>query len=373
MRRLRIAICVAHFQPVVGGSERQMQRLAERFSAEGHEVFVLTRTMRGQPVHETLGTYQVHRVIRSLALGPAFGASFIASLAAQLIARRHCYDVIVAAQLPWESVATGFVTKALGKPALVFAASNGPQGDVAQLLRARGGRLLRRLTLNNSAFVALSSQARSELLELGCPADRILKSTNGVDLRVYQPSAGDLDRGRTVLYLSRLAPAKNPQLLLRAWQTVNREGRFRLLIAGDGPLTKELHALAAELMLKNIEFLGNVSDVPAAHRRASVFVLPSPSEGCSNALLEAMAGGLCPLATRVPGNSDIIADGVNGLLFDNDDTPQLAAALERVLLDEPLRGRLAAAARRHMVEHHDLDHIAGELIDRLLTLAPRPS
>lgn len=368
MRRLRIAICVAHFHPVVGGSERQMQRLAERWSEQGHEVFVLTRAMRGQPAHETLGRYQVHRVIRSLDFGPAFGASFIASLSGELLSRRRRYDVVVAAQLPWESVATGIVAKKLAKPTLVFAASTGSQGDVAQLLRARGGRLLRRLVLSNSAFVALSSQAERELIELGCPPERIMKSTNGVDLRAYQPAAGEPDRNRTVLYLSRLSPAKNPQLLLRAWQRVNCDGRYNLLIAGDGPLAPELREIASQLSLNNVEFLGSVSDVPAAHHRASIFVLPSPSEGCSNALLEAMASGLCPVVTRVPGNIDVVHDGVNGLLFDHNDARQLAAALERVLTDEPLRRRLADAARQQVVERHDLDRIACELADRLAQL-----
>lgn len=365
MRRLRIAICVAHFHPVVGGSERQMQRLAERFRERGHEVFVLTRAMRGQAVHETLSGYPVHRVIRNLSVGPAFGASFIASLAAELIARRRSYDVIVAAQLPWEAIATGFVAKILGKPTLVFAASTGAKGDVAQILHARGSRLLRRLALSNSAFVALSSQAERELLQLGCPTDSMLRSTNGVDLQTFQPAAGEPERDRTVLYLSRLSPAKNPQVLLRAWQTVNRGGQYKLLVAGDGPLADELRSLSDQLALKNVEYLGNVSDVPAVHRRASVYVLPSPSEGCSNALLEAMASGLCPVATRVPGNIDVVEEGVNGLLFEHDDAPQLAAALERVLADEPLRRRLSEAARRHMTEHHDLDHIASDLLDRL--------
>lgn len=369
MRRMKIAICVAHFHPVVGGSERQMQRLAERWSEQGHEVFVVTRTMRNEATHETLGKYQVHRVIRSFAFGPAFGASFIASLTAKLIAQRRRYDVIVAAQMPWESVATGFVAKAFGKPTMVFAASTGPQGDVAQLLRARGSGLLCRLARNNSVFVALSSQAEQELLDFGCPAERVMKLTNGVDLRAYQPAAGEPDRDRTVLYLSRLSPAKNPQLLLRAWQAVNDDGQYRLLIAGDGPLAGELRMLASRLALKNVEFLGNVSDVPAAHRRASVFVLPSPSEGCSNALLEAMASGLCPVVTRVPGNIDVVQDELNGLLFEHDDARQLAATLGRVLVDEPLRKRLAEAARQHAVEHHDLDRIASELIERLRELS----
>ena len=364
MRPLRIAICLAHFHPVVGGAERKLQQLAERWTRWGHRVFVLTRTVRGLPKHENLGDVDVYRVIRSVSLGPAFGASFISSLVAELIARRRRYDVVVAGQLPWEAVATGFVSRTLRKPSIAFAASTGPQGDVEQLLRAKGSRVLCGLVRGNSRFVALSSQGREELMKLGCKPDRIERSTNGVDIGRYQPVAdGCPERGRTVLFLSRLSPAKNPQLLLRAWSAINRDGRYRLLVAGDGPLAGELRQLADHETLQNVEFLGHVSDVPAVHRRASVFVLPSPSEGCSNALLEAMASRLCPVVTRVPGNVDVIEDGVNGLLFDHDNEQQLADAVTRVLVDEPLRASLAAAARQHVVEHHDLDKIAAELVD----------
>lgn len=369
MRRLRIGICVAHFHPVVGGLERRMLQLAERWSESGHEVFVLTRTARGLPVHEVLGQVQVHRVIRPLALGPAFGATYIGVLAAQLVARRRQYDVLVAGQLPWEAVATGLAARRLHKPAVAFVASTGPQGDVQQLRRATGSRVLCRLVRGNSRLIALSSQGRQELLELGCHGQQIIRSTNGVDLRRYQPIVdGGTGRELTVLFLSRLSPAKNPQLLLRAWQIVNAEGRYRLIVAGDGPLAGELRRLAADLSLRGVEFLGHVSDVPAAHRRAGVFVLPSPSEGCSNALLEAMASGLCPIVSRVPGNIDVVEDGTSGLLFDPASERNLADSLVRVLVDQPLRERLSSAARQHVVQHHDLDKIAEEIIETLSAL-----
>jgi len=363
-RPLNVAICLSHFHPLVGGSERQMQHLAERWADWGHEVSVFTRTLRGSPRHERLGEVAVHRVIRTAPLGPAFGATFISSLAAQLVRRAHTFDVMVAGQLPWEAVATGLVGRVLRKPSVAFTASTGPEGDVRQFFRAKGGKLLRVLVRSNSCFIALSDQGREELLELGCPAEAIVRSTNGVEIEKYQPFQHDAETGRTVLFLSRLVSAKNPQVLLRAWGKVNRDGVYQLLIGGNGPLADELRRLARQLDLRNVEFLGPVSDVAAAHRRASVFVLPSPSEGCSNALLEAMSSGLCPVVTRVPGNVDVVRDEVNGLLFDHDHDEQLAACLLRVLTDGPLRSRLAQAARQRVVEHHNLDKIAAELIER---------
>lgn len=346
-----------------------MQQLAERWTRWGHCSFVLTRAVPELPRCEMLGDVEINRVIRTKQVGPLFGASFISSLTAQLLRRSRDFDVVVAGQLPWEAVVTGVVSRLLRKPAVAFTASTGPQGDVQQLMNAKASRLLCGLARWNSRFVALSSQGHDELRRLGCRDETIVRSTNGVDLERFQPSDNNCaERRRTVLYLSRLVPVKNPQLLLRAWKRVNGEGQYRLLIAGDGPLGGELRQLAQQESLQNVEFLGHVSDVAAVQRQACVFVLPSPSEGCSNALLEAMASGLCPLVTRVPGNIDVIQDDVNGLLFDHDDEQQLAHAISRVLTDDSLRARLAVAARQHVVQHHDLDKIAASYIDLFVHL-----
>jgi glycosyltransferase involved in cell wall biosynthesis len=374
-RPLRIAVCVAYFHPIVGGAERQMFQLAERWARWGHQPVVFTRRLPGQAARESLAGIEIRRCIRTLSLGPLFGATFIASLAAQLVAARRRYDVLLAAQLPWEAVATGLVSRRLGKPAVAVPASTGPGGDVDQILKARGATLLRRCVLANQRFLALSEQTLDELRQLGCPETLMARITNGVDLQRFCPTDdGSPQRERTVCFVARLVPAKNPHVLLRAWARLNAGGTYRLLIAGDGPLGAELRSAAEAAGLRNVEFLGPCDDVPAVHRRASVYVLPSPSEGCSNALLEAMASGLCPVVSRVPGNVDLVRHEQTGLLFPHDDDQALAAALDRVLQDAALRRRLAAAARAHVEAHHDLDRIARRFVEEfeLLTAAKPP-
>ena len=116
-----------------------MQQLAERWARLGHRPFVLTRTLAGSNRQEIVNGLEINRVIRTAAVGPAFGATFIASLSTQLVRRARRFDVMVAGQLPWESVATGISSRVLRKPSVAFAASNGPNGDVQQILAARGG------------------------------------------------------------------------------------------------------------------------------------------------------------------------------------------------------------------------------------------
>lgn len=369
-RRLRIAICLAHFHPVVGGAERQMLQLAQRWAQWGHEPVVFTRSARGLPSREFLDGIEIRHVVHTLPYGPLFGLSFIGSLAANLLRGVRRFDVVLNGQVPWEAVATGLVCPVLGKPSIVVPASTGPTGDVRQILHAKGSWLLRRLVLNNNLFIALSSQARAELLRLGCRPDQICRLGNGVDLAQFRPRAeSGSQRSRTVLFVGRLVAAKNLQVLLAAWRRLNASGKYRLLIAGQGPLEGELRRQADRQSLRDVHFLGQINDVPSLHRQANVFVLPSLSEGCSNALLEAMASGLCPVVSRVPGNSDVVREGVNGLLFERGNEVELAAALRRLLDDASLRSRLAGQARAYVVAHHDLNRVAKTLLNHFEALA----
>jgi glycosyltransferase involved in cell wall biosynthesis len=78
--------------------------------------------------------------------------------------------------------------------------------------------------------------------------------------------------------------------------------------------------------------------------RIDIFVLPSRSEALSNALMEAMACGCCPVASRVGGNPELVEAGRNGLLFEVDAVDELAGHLRELVADEPRRRELALAA-----------------------------
>lgn len=367
-RPLRIAVCLSHFHPTVGGAERQAFQLAERWARWGHEPLVITRRLSGQPSCEMVSGIEIRRVIGTVSAGPLFGLSFLGSLTANLVRFARRYDVILAAQAPWEAVAVGFIGPILRKPSIVRLASVGPRGDLAQLQRAKGSGLWRRLALRNALFLAPSEAARQELAELGCPAERIRRFTNGVDIERFSPP-GELspaeaaERERTAIFVGRLSEEKNPLAVLRAWKILNRGGRYRLLMVGDGPQAEALAAYARQESLEKVEFLGQRSDVPDLYRQAAVCVQPSPHEGCSNALLEAMASGVCPIVSRVPGNLELVEHEENGLTVALDDDQQLAAALARVLEDTLLRLRLSQAARQRVVERHDLDRIAREYLE----------
>jgi glycosyltransferase involved in cell wall biosynthesis len=171
---------------------------------------------------------------------------------------------------------------------------------------------------------------------------------NGVDTEFFQPSPRKSDNGPLrILFVGRFQAQKNVSCLLEQCAHLPRKS-FELHLVGDGPLCSELQNLAHQFNLTDaIQWYGWVSRAALRelYQRADCFVNPSFYEGLPNGVLEAMASGLAVIASRVPGNDDLVKHGETGLLFDLETPSQLASHL-RVLIDEPaLAPRMGDAGR----------------------------
>ena len=149
-----------------------------------------------------------------------------------------------------------------------------------------------------------------------------------------------------IVAAGRLAEAKNYQLLIEAIAMLRARLPARLFILGQGDDERTLMALVAARGLGDaVVFCGFQANPWKYIARADVFALTSRYEGFGNVLVEAMACGVPVVATRSSGTRDIVRDGIDGLLIERHEPAAVAAALERVLGDEPFRRRLAAEAR----------------------------
>jgi glycosyltransferase involved in cell wall biosynthesis len=154
---------------------------------------------------------------------------------------------------------------------------------------------------------------------------------------------------RHLLSVSRLDPEKNPLLLLDVIAALHgEEPRWRLTIAGDGPLRDEMTARVGALGLEDVVTLaGEVTNGPALwelYRAADVFLHVSLTEGLPQVLFEAQAAGLPVVATAVGGVPQAIEDGRTGLLVRPGDAAAAIDAVRRVAGDGALRERLITAA-----------------------------
>lgn len=171
----------------------------------------------------------------------------------------------------------------------------------------------------------------------------------GPDARVKARRTLGLGEADLVLgTVGNLRPQKDHHSLLVAFRLLpDLVSPTRLVIVGSGPLEDELrrqvtrHGLEQRVLLA-----GSRDDVQEILPAFDVFVLSSVYEGLSIALLEAMAAGLPAVVTRVGGMPDALTDGMDGLLVPPRDPEALAAAIERLLRDEPLRRQLGEQATR---------------------------
>jgi len=136
----------------------------------------------------------------------------------------------------------------------------------------------------------------------------------------------------------------------------------RFLIVGDGGSRRELESHVAGLGLADkIVFTGFRTDVPRLLSEVSLSVLPTLSEGLSNSLLESMASGVPVVATRVGGNTEIVEDGVTGLIVAPRDSVMLADAMTTLIGNPALASTFGAAGKRRIAELFSLERSVREI------------
>jgi len=170
---------------------------------------------------------------------------------------------------------------------------------------------------------------------------------------------------RLVLAVGRLVPAKNHALAIRAFADVEYA---TLVIVGEGPLRNELEDEARRAGVHDrVVFAGLRPDARALIGAADAIVVSSRSEGLPMVVLEALAAGTPVVATAVRGVREILEDEQNALLTAPEDPLRMAEAIQRVLSDERLAGRLADAGLGLAGEHTEQ-----AMVDAFLDLyAPR--
>ena len=227
------------------------------------------------------------------------------------------------------------------------------------------GRPLSRLTygtLNSialrflDAYVGVSDPMSELLISRGFDPQRIYTIYNGIDFtprnpektrKAYLTSLGLSDWNDSVLVgiAARLSAVKDVGTLIRGFAlAVKACPQMRLLIAGDGEQSEELHRLAEQLCPENtVHFAGWVSDMDSFYHALDVNTLTSLSETFPYALTEGARMRCATVASRVGGVPYLIEDGVNGLLFPAKEAEQLAGHLVRLARDGGLRKKLGDA------------------------------
>ncbi len=201
------------------------------------------------------------------------------------------------------------------------------------------------------------------------PAERITSVPTGIDPARFVP--GDRARAREMTGLPAERPLIGIVATLRSWKghryLIDAFSRLKsdagLVIVGDGPQRRNLESQIDELRLRERVWLaGNQENVLPWLQAFDVFALPSyANEGVPQALIQAMLCGLACVTTLVGSIGELAQDGLTALTVAPADAAPLQGALEKLLEDPGLRGKLGDTAREHCARNFGV----GAMLDRM--------
>lgn len=221
---------------------------------------------------------------------------------------------------------------------------------------APGRWFIRRTLRSASTVVALGGGWTERLREIE-PSARLISVPNGIPIVGVGERAAQGEPVH-VVYLGRMHPDKGTYVLLEAWARVAADvPGARLTLAGNDEVERTRETVARLRLGDSVtvrEWL-SPSEVRELLASAQVLTLPSRNEGQPMSILEAMARGMCVVATAVGGIPDLVEDGTSALLVPPDDVDALAKALWTALTDATTRHRLGDAALARAREAFDVD------------------
>lgn len=170
-----------------------------------------------------------------------------------------------------------------------------------------------------------------------------------------------------IVALGRLVREKRYDRLLEVVSFLNNKS-WKLIIVGDGYMRSEVENWILEYGVQDRVILaGQQKEVDPYLAESKIYVLSSDIEGYPNALCEAMAHGLaCISFDCVAGPSDIIEDGLNGILIEDGYTELFARELDQLIEDEDKRKQLGEEAEKIRARHHG-DRIFEQYLEFILS------
>lgn len=249
-----------------------------------------------------------------------------------------CFDVIDAHYYYPDGVAAAMLARKLNLPVAI----TGRGSDLTLFPKfTLARRQIKWAVKQADANITVCGALTKELTNLGVDPRSILVMRNGVDLSLFGPVPREKARaelnvqGFVLLSVGHLIPRKGHHILLEALKDL---GDCTLVIAGEGPMRRQLEKLASDLgVAERVRMLGELphAQLASIYSAADVLVLASEREGWPNVLLEAMACGTRVAATDVNGTSEIVTCPEAGCLIP-DRTPSSVVAAIRKLQNTPV-------------------------------------
>ena len=372
---MRVCLISKQFNPGGGGSERYAHALANALARRGHDVDVFAlgdpEVLANSSLHDRVSVTFVARRHRPLVTFETLYYSLLARRAIDFDA----YDVIHGTLMPASPIA---LTIRPPSTPLIVTSHGTSIGEVRSHKLELPTDYLKKLlfhpmnvlmdvptALRAARVIAISSIAERELGRwYPVDEDALVHVPHGVDSDRFHPDVRHhpavSEDCFTLLHVGRLVSRKHVDLALEALAGLDRND-VELLIAGTGPHTDRLNARVEELgVADQTSFLGYVpdDDLPSLYASSDVFLFLSRYEGFGLTFLESMAAGTPVIGTPVGGFPDVVTDGEEGVVVD-DDSEAVGSAIDR-LAETPRRTSQMGEKARSVAEQRTWETVAAK-------------
>jgi glycosyltransferase involved in cell wall biosynthesis len=344
-----VLLVVDQFSRNLGGGERIALRLAALLPQYGYRASILTFSADlANPLFETAPC-----PVYLLPLERTYDRNALrGALALRRFLKQQKIQIV---QTFFESsdIWAGFVTKLLSDAKLIWS-----RRDMG-ILRGRKHEVAYRLMAGlPDAVFAVSELVRQHCIEEDhIHPDRVQTIYNGLDLADWDACSLSPHRNDKILVttIGNIRPVKGHDLFIKAAASIAPQFPNVCFSIAGGVLEpayfEELQDLIRNLNLSGrFHFAGSITDLRQHLSAADIFVLPSRSEGFSNAIVEAMAASLPVIATNVGGNAEAVQDGVTGIVVPTEDIEALSAAMTRLLAAPAEAKAMGIAGKQRVAE-----------------------
>ena len=407
--QLRICFLTeSFFPPAIGGLEKHAYQLAEKLNSRGLTLFVITRKLevdtkeveqvgnvlirRIEPVGEFKGKgwkavvpilrmlitvfYLLIKYNKKYNIILVSGIKFL-SIPAILVSLFFRKKSVIKIESPielWEDISGESMEKmGLSKPSFLL-----------KLLRAERNFIIKR----TDSFIAISSEIRRMLINLGVEPEKIYSIPNGIETEKFYPVLKAdkiklrkkllLPRDKTILiFTGRLAVSKGVLLLADVFETLIRKyADIHLLLVGSGlnsfdDCEFELRKFIEKNKIESyVSFTGIVNNVNEYLMASDVFIFPSKYEGFGLSIIEALACGLPVIASNVGIAGELIDNYRNGITVNPGKKEELQNATEWILENKNLWEKIGENARESIMKF-GIEEISGKYQEMFTYLAAR--
>jgi L-malate glycosyltransferase len=374
------------FRPLIGGAERQVEKLAAKLVETGCRVTILTpRIDPNSPDCEEMNGVTIERFpltdlacrypVRGIAL---LNIPYIIWQVARAVWPRlqevnllHCHLASL------QTAGVALAGRIAHVPVLCKAATADHHSDLGEIKKtgASGWLVAWLARASIQTWVATTVAVEDALVRAGVKPANIARIPNGVELPDDLNSDGQIDRIRRFLYLGRLSKTaqRDVPTLIRAFDRMaTKHPDLELAIVGGGDLFDETKRLAQTCIWQDHILLPGFDCPEKWLAWADCFVLPSRLEGLSNALLEAMAAGLPCIANDIPPNREVLDNGKAGVLVPVENCDALEAAMREMVEDHGKARCFARNARERAEQYYSMKSVAARYVNLYESLLARP-